>query len=59
MNLNIENDKMRDALLIANEAYNLGLISRLDLWTDEGRNAVRNGEMGRRLFKRNYTRHYW
>lgn len=45
MDLNIENDKMKDALLIANESYNLGLISRLDLWTDEGRNAVRNGEI--------------
>ena len=45
MDLNIENDKMKDALLIANESYNLGLISRLDLWTDEGRNAVGNGEI--------------
>ena len=43
MNLNIDSDIMKDSLYLANETYNLGLIGKYDLWTDQGRAAVRDG----------------
>lgn len=45
MELTIYNEKLKDALLICSEVYSEGLISKTDLWSDQGKKSLRDGEV--------------
>lgn len=45
MNLNVDNEKVREAVKITKEAYRLGLMDNYDIWNETGKKAIRDGKI--------------